>query len=110
MFAAGEFKCKTGGVQCIPQTWKCDGEVDCRDRSDEENCEDNKCPEVQFSCGLPTNRCIYKTWVCDGEKDCPNGSDEQNCTTPSPPPAVSTNIPLFDQGVCMSGYKYCVNI
>lgn len=32
-----EFKCKTTG-KCINIAWKCDGDKDCRDGSDEEDC------------------------------------------------------------------------
>lgn len=31
-----EFSCSNG--YCVPQTWKCDGDNDCRDNSDEHNC------------------------------------------------------------------------
>lgn len=33
------FQCRSGGT-CIPRTWLCDGEADCKDRSDEMNCTD----------------------------------------------------------------------
>lgn len=35
--AAEDFKCVTHH-QCIPQKWRCDGDQDCFDDSDEENC------------------------------------------------------------------------
>lgn len=42
----------------------------------------NTClPDIQYSCGPPSNRCIYKSWLCDGDKDCPDGRDEKNCST-----------------------------
>ena len=31
-----EFECMSGG--CIPHSWVCDGDKDCRDASDEANC------------------------------------------------------------------------
>lgn len=103
--SASEFQCTNGGLTCIPATWRCDGEYDCKDGSDEENCSNNTCANYQFSCGPPSNRCIYNSWVCDGDSDCPNGLDEKNCTTTTtelPPtnenynpflPTVSKNIP-----------------
>lgn len=35
-----EFKCDDGS-RCIPSAWKCDGDNDCADRSDERHC--SKC-------------------------------------------------------------------
>ena len=32
-----DFSCKVAG-QCIPEGWVCDGQSDCRDDSDEEDC------------------------------------------------------------------------
>lgn len=37
------------GDGCIPQEWKCDGEADCHDRSDEA-----KCGDTQTKCKLNT--------------------------------------------------------
>ena len=33
---AGLFQC--GGAECIPVSWRCDGETDCSDSSDERTC------------------------------------------------------------------------
>ena len=35
---AGQFKCRTGG-ECVAKTAVCDGEKDCTDWSDEDNCK-----------------------------------------------------------------------
>lgn len=34
-----EFRCKNNN--CIPDHWRCDGQSDCGDNSDEENCSES---------------------------------------------------------------------
>lgn len=34
--SAGEFRCANG--ECVRLTWKCDGDPDCKDKSDESDC------------------------------------------------------------------------
>ena len=36
----GDFKCPNE-ARCIPLRWTCDGENDCSDNTDEQNCEGN---------------------------------------------------------------------
>ena len=45
-----EFKCSGG--RCIPKLWRCDGEVDCRDKSDENGCtnQNKTCAPSMFTC------------------------------------------------------------
>jgi len=75
-----EFQCDNG--ECINRNYKCDGDDDCSDRSDELRCAKIKCPySSQFRCGH-SGRCIPKTWVCNGARNCADGSDETDklCT------------------------------
>ncbi|TNM89007.1 hypothetical protein fugu_005261 [Takifugu bimaculatus] len=75
---AGEFACKNS--RCIQERWKCDGDNDCLDNSDEapELCHQHTCPTDRFKC--KNNRCIPLRWLCDGDNDCGNDEDESNTT------------------------------
>uniref|UniRef100_H3BGS9 Prolow-density lipoprotein receptor-related protein 1 n=1 Tax=Latimeria chalumnae TaxID=7897 RepID=H3BGS9_LATCH len=74
----GEFACKNN--RCIQERWKCDGDNDCLDNSDEapELCHQHTCPSDRFKC--QNNRCIPIRWLCDGDNDCGNDEDESNST------------------------------
>ncbi|KAK3104524.1 hypothetical protein FSP39_004009 [Pinctada imbricata] len=78
---AGEAVCNDG-VQCIPADYRCDGDIDCRDGSDE-NCPSvGVCEPNEMKCN--NGRCVMKFWRCDGDNDCGDGSDELNCGTRKP--------------------------
>nr|CAD7449061.1 unnamed protein product [Timema bartmani] len=62
--------------------WKCDGDTDCSDGSDEMNCNES-CPENQFPCH--NRQCISLSWRCDGDDDCGDGSDEKKSLCASLP-------------------------
>ncbi|XP_055841442.1 sortilin-related receptor-like [Episyrphus balteatus] len=81
--ANGYFQCNTTRV-CIPAFYTCDGEDDCGDNSDEQNCSKRDfvhrktCPPNMFTCESD-GKCIPEYKVCDYENDCEDGYDEKNC-------------------------------
>ncbi|XP_069057747.1 atrial natriuretic peptide-converting enzyme isoform X2 [Pleurodeles waltl] len=69
------FKCRSG--RCVLASRRCDGQADCEDDSDEDNCG---CVERGlWEC--PSNKhCIKSSMICDGFPDCPDKVDEKNCS------------------------------
>ncbi|XP_075786589.1 atrial natriuretic peptide-converting enzyme isoform X3 [Pelodiscus sinensis] len=69
------FKCRSG--RCVLASRRCDGQADCEDDSDEDNCG---CRERGlWEC--PSNKlCIQHAMICDGFPDCPDKMDEKNCS------------------------------
>lgn len=72
-----EFECDR---KCVPASWRCDGDHDCVDGSDEANCAYRPgCGPDRFKCHDGFG-CIPKRWVCDGKAECRDGSDEMSCS------------------------------
>ncbi|KAL3843281.1 hypothetical protein ACJMK2_021223 [Sinanodonta woodiana] len=95
----GEFQCNYG--VCINETWRCDMEPDCDDKSDETNCSYNGCLHDQFQCN--NGYCISKKWQCDGDNDCSDNSDETGCGSST----CSSGQYHCNNGQCIGNTKVC---
>uniref|UniRef100_A0AAR2LHG3 SCO-spondin n=1 Tax=Pygocentrus nattereri TaxID=42514 RepID=A0AAR2LHG3_PYGNA len=82
-----EFGCANG--QCVPLGWRCDGETDCLDGSDEHG-----------------DQCVQHMHLCDGTPHCRDASDESvdNCgdSSTAPPGGWNTTY-TCPEFTCMDG-------
>ncbi|XP_064097645.1 low-density lipoprotein receptor-related protein 6-like [Macrobrachium nipponense] len=93
-----EFRCHSGSVDCIPLKWRCDGQSECEDKSDEWKCGHEMCLPSQFRCS--SGQCIDKPMICDGKRQCDDGSDEVGCCERGEVLCMST-------GRCVETAIYC---
>ncbi|GBG84109.1 hypothetical protein CBR_g37984 [Chara braunii] len=71
------FRCDGG--RCLRTEAFCNGTKECRDGSDEQNCQSKPCPEGFRKC-KDGRTCRYAFAFCNGIRDCPDGSDESSQT------------------------------
>nr|XP_053648686.1 low-density lipoprotein receptor-related protein 4-like isoform X1 [Cherax quadricarinatus] len=99
-----QFNC-TNGDYCIPVIWRCDGDFDCHDKSDEADCPSTSCSFSYHMCG--DGHCIERSWLCDGEPDCPDSSDEKFCNTVVQSTCSADHVACATEGRCVMKHYVC---
>ncbi|XP_026759319.2 uncharacterized protein LOC113518541 [Galleria mellonella] len=92
-----EWRCRNG--LCVRAEARCDGSIQCYDRSDEMHCDCDL--TKQFRCGHSIS-CFPNTKLCDGIIDCWDGFDEVNCTTECPKDQFTCT-----DGQCILSSRFC---
>lgn len=111
---SSEFLC-TRSCMCILKSTQCNGDINCEDGEDEENCNvtnEEIINGMRLECESTGNHvlcprtftCIAEDWLCDGDDDCGDYSDETKCGA-----HVNCSVDQFEclNGLCIQQPWVC---
>ncbi|KAL5291451.1 Vgr family protein [Megaselia abdita] len=106
-----EFRCKNG--DCLTLSRRCNGKIDCKDGSDEDEdicgkAQKKPCAVSEFTC--LDGSCISIDERCDKNFDCPDRSDEQHCDKFDQSTKCQKNQFKCDSGQCIYTTGLCDGI
>ncbi|XP_069563183.1 low-density lipoprotein receptor-like [Brachyistius frenatus] len=91
---------------CISQNQLCDGQRDCPDGFDEDNCVVQCENPDDFLCS-DRRKCVPRMAVCDGRAHCFDGSDEKRCQPADAAVTLKNALNAKAPLKCRRGFKPC---
>ncbi|XP_046437149.1 basement membrane-specific heparan sulfate proteoglycan core protein-like isoform X37 [Daphnia pulex] len=103
-----QWTCPSDGT-CIDNRRRCDGRLDCRDSSDEIDCQPNRSCDPNYEWTCRDGSCIDVRRRCDGQLDCRDRSDEFECPTENCDPSSQWRCDdrCIDASKRCDGYRDC---
>ncbi|XP_053677992.1 putative vitellogenin receptor [Anopheles nili] len=108
--ASCEFRCDSG--ECLKMKMRCNGHIDCKDQSDEQNCDPIKskilvnCKWDEFRCA-DGSKCISNSRRCDKHNDCSDFSDEAKCENYDKLSNCTRHQFTCSNGLCIDATERC---